>query len=134
LKGGDAVLLGGGLVGLVLVALWIFCILDVIATDEVLVRNLPKFLWLLVVIILPSVGSIAWLILGRPVGAGFRLGSNIGIHRPQKRVVGPEDSPEFLSSMERRRLEGWEAELRRREEELRRREEREGNDEGSSPN
>lgn len=129
-------LVGGGLVGLVLVALWIFCILDVIATDEVLVRNLPKLLWLLVVIILPSVGSIAWLILGRPVGAGFRLGSNVAIYRPQKRVVGPEDSPEFLSSMERRRLEGWEAELRRREEELRRREERDGredNDEGSSP-
>jgi phospholipase D-like protein len=116
------VLFGGGIVGLALLGLWIFCILDVISTDEVLVRNLPKFLWLFVVVVLPDIGSIAWLILGRPPGAGFRLGSNVGVYRPQKRVVGPEDSPEFLSGMERRRLEGWEAELRKREEELRRRE------------
>ena len=115
-------LFGGGVLGLAVLALWIFCIIDVIATDEVLVRNLPKLAWLFIVVVLPSIGSISWLILGRPPGAGFRLGSNVGVYRPQKRVVGPEDSPEFLSSMERRRLEGWEAELRKREEELRRRE------------
>ena len=112
----------GGLVGFALLGLWVFCILDVISTDEVLVRNLPKFVWLFIVVILPEIGSIAWLILGRPAGAGFRLGSNVGVYRPQKRVLGPEDSPDFQSSMERRRLEGWEAELRKREEELRRRE------------
>lgn len=112
---------GDGILGLALLALWIFCILDVISTDEVLCRSLPKMIWLLLVIFLPDVGSIAWLLLGRPVGAGFRLGSQVGVHRPQKRAIGPEDSPEFIASMERKRLEGWEEDLRRREEELRRR-------------
>jgi hypothetical protein len=116
------VILGGGIVGLALLGLWIFCILDVISTDEVLVRNLPKLFWVFVVIFLPTIGSITWLVLGRPVGAGFRLGSHVGVYRPQKRVLGPEDSPTFSSNMERLRLEGWEAELKRREEELRRRE------------
>ncbi len=112
---------GDGILGLALLALWIFCILDVISTDEVLCRSLPKMIWLLLVIFLPDVGSIAWLLLGRPVGAGFRLGSHVGAYRPQKRAIGPEDSPEFIASMERKRLEGWEEDLRRREEDLRRR-------------
>ena len=122
-------LFGDGVVGLALLVLWIFCILDVISTEEALCRSLPKYLWLFIVIILPDVGSIAWLLLGRPVGAGFRLGSQIGVYRPQKRAIGPEDSPDFLASMERKRLEGWAQELRRREEELRRKE-----NEGDSPN
>ena len=120
---------GDGVVALSLLVLWIFCILDVISTEDVLCRNLPKYVWLLIVIILPDVGSIAWLLLGRPVGAGFRLGSQVGVYKPQKRAIGPEDSPDFLASMERKRLEGWAQELRRREEELRRKE-----NEGDSPN
>ena len=112
---------GDGILGLALLGLWIFCILDVISTDEVLCRSLPKMIWLLLVIFLPDVGSIAWLLIGRPVGAGFWLGSQVGVHRPQKRAIGPEDSPEFIASMERKRLEGWEEDLRRREEDLRRR-------------
>ena len=120
---------GDGVVALSLLVLWIFCILDVISTEDVLCRNLPKYFWLLIVIILPDIGSIAWLLLGRPVGAGFRLGSQVGVYRPQKRVIGPEDSPDFLASMERKRLESWEQELKRREEELRRKQ-----DEGDSPN
>jgi hypothetical protein len=123
------VLFGDGVVGLALLVLWIFCILDVISTEEVLCRNLPKYVWLLIVIILPDVGSIAWLLLGRPVGAGFRLGSQVGVYKPQKRAIGPEDSPDFLASMERKRLESWAQELRRREAELRRKE-----NEGDSPN
>ena len=119
---------GDGIVALALLVLWIFCILDVISTEDVLCRNLPKYVWLLIVIILPDIGSIAWLLLGRPVGAGFRLGSQVGVYRPQKRAIGPEDSPDFLASMERKRLESWEQELKRREEELRRKE-----DEDDSP-
>jgi len=123
-----AVIFGDGIVALALLVLWIFCILDVISTEDVLCRNLPKYVWLLIVIILPDIGSIAWLLLGRPVGAGFRLGSQVGVYRPQKRAIGPEDSPDFLASIERKRLESWEQELRRREEELRRKK-----DEGDSP-
>ncbi len=120
---------GDGVVALALLVPWVFCILDVISTEEVLCRNLPKYFWLFIVIILPDIGSIAWLLLGRPVGAGFRLGSQVGVYRPQKRAIGPEDSPDFLRSMERKRLESWEQELKRREEELRRKE-----NEGDSPN
>ena len=119
-------LLGGGLIGFLLVALWIYCIFDVIATEDVLIRNLPKGLWLLIVIFIPDIGSIAWLALGRPPFAGWRPGDT-GV-RPPRRVLGPEDRPDFPSSRrsdsvdeDRQRLDAWEADLRRREQELKRR-------------
>ena len=115
-------LAGGGLIGFLLIALWIYCILDVIATDEVLMRGLPKMAWLIIVVILPDIGSIAWLALGRPVFAGWRPGDTTG--RQTRRVVGPEDRDDFpsskSSSSDRERLEAWEADLKRRERELRR--------------
>ncbi len=120
-------LLGGGVIGFLLVALWIYCIFDVIATEEVLIRNLPKAVWLLIVIFIPDIGSIAWLALGRPPFAGWRPGDT-GV-RPARKVLGPEDRPDFPSSKrsdptdeDRQRLEAWEADLRRREQELKRRE------------
>ncbi len=120
-------LLGGGVIGFLLIALWIYCIFDVIATEEVLIRNLPKGVWLLIVIFIPDIGSIAWLALGRPPFAGWRPGDT-GV-RPTRRVVAPEDRPDFPSlgrpeqaPEDRKRLEAWEADLRRREQELKRRE------------
>jgi hypothetical protein len=54
----------GGL-ALVAFAVWVFCIIDVITTPDDQCRNLPKLVWLLLVIILMDVGSIAWLVAGR---------------------------------------------------------------------
>jgi hypothetical protein len=116
-------LFGGGLIGFLLIALWLYCIFDVIATDEVLIRSLPKLAWLMIVIFLPDIGSIAWLALGRPAFAGWRPGDTSV--RPPRRVTGPEDMDDFSGSPRRERtdevrLQAWEADLRRREEELRR--------------
>lgn len=122
--------LGGGLVGILLVALWAYCIFDVISTDESLMRNMPKILWLVVVIVLPTVGSVAWLLLGRPEGAGLRPGDT-STYRPPRAPsaprlgpapTGPDDDPAFLARLddETKRLRAWEEDLKRREDELRR--------------
>ena len=127
--------LGGGLIGLLLLGVWIYCIFDVIAAESTLVRNLPKAGWLLIVVLLPSIGSIAWLVLGRPQFAGWRPGGAGA--RPPRRTVGPEDLPSFPTSRSSpdadERLQAWEDDLHRREEELRRRQEGDGDgDEGRS--
>ncbi|MGH8972973.1 MAG: PLDc N-terminal domain-containing protein [Acidimicrobiia bacterium] len=115
-------LLGFGFVPLVLLALWAYCIFDVIASDEALIRNLPKTMWLIIVIFLPDVGSLAWLALGRPLYAGWRPGDTSS-RRPPRRVLGPEDRADFpVREDPEDRLRAWEENLRRREEELRRRE------------
>ena len=122
--------LGEGLFGLALLVLWVYCIFDVIATDEALMRNLPKIVWLIIVIIIPDIGSLAWLLLGRPPRAGYMPGDTSV--RPQARPgsqrlrsVAPDDDPAFLSRLgdEAQRLRSWEDDLKRREEELKRRDE-----------
>lgn len=120
---------GGGIVALALLLFWIYCIFDVISTDESLTRNMPKFVWLVVVILLPTVGSVAWLALGRPQKAGPAPGAT-RYQQPPRRLPkappkGPEDSPEFMSGLDghARELKKWEEDLKRREDELRRREE-----------
>ena len=134
-----SLLFGRGLVGFVLLAFWIWAILDVIATEESLIRNLPKFAWLLLVIFLSSIGALAWVLLGRPAGAGWRPGDTTP--RPVKRAYGPEDSPrwdprldartgsqetarEREDRLRRERYADLDAELDRRLEEKRREEER----------
>jgi hypothetical protein len=89
----------------------------------------PIRLWLLLVVFLPSIGSIAWLILGRPQNASFVPGdSRPRQGPPRRRSVPPDDSPEFLSSLDERsrELRKWEEDLKRREDELRKRREDEG--------
>ncbi len=115
----------GGLFGLALLILWVYCIFDVISTDETLVRNVPKMIWLLIVIFVPSIGSIAWLLLGRPEGAGFKIGDTSTYRPPPRRQLAPDDDPRFLAKIddETRRLRQWEEDLKRREDEMRRREE-----------
>jgi hypothetical protein len=60
-----------GVAALLLLFLWIYCVIDVISTDSVVIRNLPKTVWLMIVLFIPDIGSIAWLLLGRPERAGF---------------------------------------------------------------
>lgn len=119
-----------GLPAVVVVALailWMYCILDVIASDAVLVRNLPKMVWLMIVVFIPDIGSVAWLALGRPAYAGWRPGDTepraAGAGRPYAR--GPEDDSRFISpahpSAGSAALQAWEDDLARRERELRKR-------------
>lgn len=126
--------LAPGLFGLALFVLWVWAVLDVIATDRSLIRNLDKTMWLILVIIVPSVGAVAWLALGRPVNAGFTPGStNIGTAPSAQKPapLGIEDSDRWSASTtpsapdgfettaaKERRLAEWEAKLDRREDDL----------------
>ncbi|SDP02880.1 Phospholipase_D-nuclease N-terminal [Nakamurella panacisegetis] len=97
-------------VGLALMALWIFCVVDVIMTPDGATRNLPKMLWLLLVIFLFEIGAIIWLIAGRPrsgtardrgAGRGFYAGARAQGFPEYERlgrstVDDPEADAEFL--------------------------------------
>jgi hypothetical protein len=60
------------LFGPVVVALWVFSVADVLATPRARVRRLPKRRWLVLTSFLPLVGSVAWLLAGRPVSGSRR--------------------------------------------------------------
>ena len=86
--------LGPPLAGLALLGLWIYCVLDVIRTDDSLVRHMPKLVWLALVVLAPAIGAIAWLALGRPVYAGWRPGDT-ELRPPSPPPIGPEDRPDW---------------------------------------
>jgi hypothetical protein len=92
-----------GALGLLGLGLWLFCIIDVITTPEGQTRNLPKVVWLLLVILLFDVGSIAWLVAGRPwtAKAGARAGWDTPA-RGTRRPTNPDDDEEFLAGLKAR--------------------------------
>jgi hypothetical protein len=121
--------LGEGIFGLAAIALWIWAIFDVITTADADVQNLPKMIWLLLVVFLGPLGGLAWLLLGRPHGASFRIRSPGMSRSSAPEPIAPPNIPERRMSDEdfqRRReeaLQKHQEELRRKEEELHRREE-----------
>lgn len=111
-----------GIAGIVVLALWVYCLFDVIASEAMLIRNLPKMAWLLIVLLLGVFGSVAWLLLGRPLNAGWRPGDT-EYRRPVRKIWSPEDDPSWGSGAQgsrEGRLSQWEADLERRERDLRR--------------
>jgi hypothetical protein len=116
-------LLGDGIIGFLLLIFWVWAIFDVISTDSAMCRNLPKMPWLIIVIVLPEIGGIAWLLLGRPERASWRPGSTD--YAAPRRPVGFEDSPRYSASPEvsdrrseelNEQLERWEREQREKRE------------------
>jgi hypothetical protein len=116
--------LGGMSFGfLIFMAVWIYALLDVIQTDGILTRNLPKQIWLLLVVFVPLMGSIAWLVAGRPLYAGWAPGG--ADNRRPARPRSVEDQPGFASQRPAsgptaEQLQRWEDDLARRERELNR--------------
>jgi hypothetical protein len=109
------------LVGVLLLLFWIWALLDCIATDSALCRNLPKPMWIILVLILPDIGALAWVLLGRPEKASWRPGSTD--YSSPRRPVGLEDSPRYSASPTisdrrseelNRELEVWEREQKER--------------------
>jgi len=68
--------------------LTVFAIVDCALTERARVRALPKWAWLLIALLLPVIGPLLWLVVGR--GPARR--------RPVPRVIGPDDDPSFLGS------------------------------------
>jgi len=101
--------LGLGILG---TGLWIFCLLDVIMTDEHRIRNLSKGTWIFIVIVTSVVGAVAWLVAGRPERAprnGLPYKGNRGTaaypeyDRPGRFVpTNPDDDAEFLRGVRER--------------------------------
>ena len=102
-------LYGGGVLALVEVVLLVYCVLNIITTPEGEVRNLPKLLWLLLVVVLPLVGGIAWLLAGRPQGPARSRPYEGGAGVPSRRdrpgraqPSRPDDDEAFLRSLRER--------------------------------
>lgn len=115
-------------------ALVVFCLIDCVQSDEHRIRNLPKWAWIVLIILIPIAGAVVWLVAGRPTraSAGREVSrpttKTAGFpehERPRRRPKAPDDDPEFLRSLKKANTEHedmlrkWEEDLKRREDEMR---------------
>lgn len=72
------------------VALMVFALVDAIVIDRFRVRGVPKGLWIVLILVLPIVGSVLWLSVGR--GKKNGPGSKRG-------PIAPDDDIDFLRGL-----------------------------------
>lgn len=116
------------LASVILAALALISCLSV--EDKSRIRGLPRWAWLLLILLVPTAGPIAYFALGRPLpvkksGSAWPLSGYPEPPRPR----APDDDPEFLRSLDQptiskedeELLQRWEEDLKKREDEQRRR-------------
>jgi hypothetical protein len=92
-------------------ALLIFCLVDCISIYDSRIKVLNKIAWVFIIILLPFLGPILWLTIGKDRSA----------NRPAERArdarpLAPDDDPDFLRNADQH--ESQEARIRRLEAEL----------------
>ncbi|GAA1295344.1 MULTISPECIES: PLD nuclease N-terminal domain-containing protein [Brachybacterium] len=83
-----------GLLAVLSIALTVFALADCVQTVDDKVRGIPKWAWIVLIVLLPWVGPITWLVVGRerapePDARPRRDGPS-----------APDEDPEFLRRLD----------------------------------
>ena len=99
--------------------LFMLALISCLSAEQV--RNVSRPLWVLLIVLVPLIGPIAYFVWGRPLLAPSREGP---VRRSSPRLSSPDDDPDFLGSVnteqsrrDRELLAQWERELNKRDEE-----------------
>lgn len=122
------------LIDLVLI---VIALVSCLSADESDIRALPRFAWVLIILLFPPVGPIVWFVAGKERYSTprkvWRPGNGFPESQRPGRTVAPDDDPDFLRRLEtgraeqdaarqaeeeRELLRKWEDDLRRREDDL----------------
>lgn len=99
-------------------AVWVYTLIEVATTPEGAVRNLPKIAWVVVVLLFPLLGTVAWFVLGRPDSRGPR---RAGAYERNAPAFPEYDRPGRAAALDPGKDEQFLAQVRARAEEQRRR-------------
>ncbi|MEU4242012.1 PLDc N-terminal domain-containing protein [Actinoplanes sp. NPDC026619] len=96
--------------------LFVLALISALSVERV--RNAPRALWVLIIILIPLLGPLAYFLWGRPVAAPREGGPPA--HRGSSRPSSPDDDPDFLRKMnseqsrrDREALDRWEREFKK---------------------
>lgn len=81
--------------GLAVAILTVYALVDCALFDRNRIRGLPRWVWIFVIVLVPLIGPLLWLFVGR----GLR-GAGAG---RMPRSVAPDDDPDFLKGLSRER-------------------------------
>jgi hypothetical protein len=98
--------------------LFVLGLISALSADRV--RNAPRSVWVLIIVLIPLIGPAAYFLWGRPLPTP-REGEVI--RRTRSRPASPDDDPEFLRSVDseqsrrdRELLAQWEKDLNKGDE------------------
>jgi len=74
----------------------LYALIDALQSRRDDVRTLPKSLWLIVILVVPVLGALAWLYAGRPSPGGTGADA-VDIRRGP---AAPDDDPAFLRTID----------------------------------
>lgn len=87
---------------LIYTAFLVFSIVDLVTIDPGRVKHLPKFTWIILVIILPLIGGLLWFLVGRERLEPREHGRYVTPPTARRRgPSAPDDDPEFLRRLSR---------------------------------
>ncbi len=97
--------MGKLLLVLAVITLYIYVLIDLFRTPAREARILPKWLWAVVVLLVPIAGPVLWLALGRPSvqqppSGGDGGGGSSGRRPGPRGPVAPDDDPDFLKRLD----------------------------------
>lgn len=80
----------------IVLAAMVFALVDIIMRDEWQVKHLPKFGWVLLVILIPLIGTLLWFVLGREY-SGSSASSALGAALAPRPQPQPQPQTELFS-------------------------------------
>jgi hypothetical protein len=75
------------------IAIQLYGLIDCAQREDTEVRSLPRWGWLIIIVLVPTIGAIAYLIAGRPKRPGG------GGNKKPRRTIAPDDDPDFLRGL-----------------------------------
>jgi hypothetical protein len=84
------------------VVVTLYALIDCVLIPGALTRALPKWVWLVVIVLIPFLGALAWLLAGRPVrDPSAAPGGPVArvLPRRSRGPVAPDDDPTFLRKL-----------------------------------
>jgi hypothetical protein len=91
-------------VPIIVLVVFVYGLIDLIRTDAGQTKGISKPAWIVVQIVLPVIGAVLWFLIGRPRDGGAEAAPATYRH-----PTAPDDDPEFLRNLERRRRNQAEA-------------------------
>ena len=92
----------------------LYAFIDCVLVPRAQARSLPKWVWIVVIVLVPFLGAVAWLIAGRPQRQPAAVpGGPVArvLPRRSRTPVAPDDDPTFLRKLAD---EAWTRKMRER--------------------
>src|SRR5699024_9130822 len=82
-----------GIIAVLSIALTVFALADCVQTEDEKIKGLPKWAWIVLIVLIPWVGPITWLFVGRERSIG-------GGTQRRRGLRAPDEEPDFLRRLD----------------------------------